>query len=261
MSHSRLVGWKCKGGTSSGGSGEPTSIYGYASIIQWDTTTIDDNPWTSGEGYNMRPQGNVVLNACITSPANFASDVTPTPLSGSQPTPPVIPTTATFNCTDSRTAYDAGSPKWYNANDHVIRQGFLNMGTSGNNEQYGCFWFDLRALSGKTISSASLTLTRISGYGRSSEVSVHLYTTSLTGPGGSSLGTMTDRGTLGTIANGETKTFSIPTAAISSSQNAGFMLRVDDGSVISGRGYSTNYANFYGDGDANEPVLTVAYTG
>lgn len=177
--------------------------------------------------------------------------------------PPVVnpTTTTTFNCTASKTAYgsEASSSYIYWNGDSGIRQGFYNMGSSGNNEQYGCFWFNLSNLSGKQIKSAMLTLTRISGYGRSSEVNVHLYTTPLTSASGNPNTNAVDMGELGTIANGETKTFTIPTSAINASNARGLMLRVDDGVVLSGRGYSTNYARFYSYGESNAPVLTVTY--
>ena len=66
---------------------------------------------------------------------------------------------------------------------------------------------------------------------------------------------------IGTIANGETKTFTIPTAAVTQLKNGtikGLMLQVSDMSVRSGKGYSTNYANFYGvESTAYLPILTV----
>lgn len=260
ISYSRMIAWKCRGGNSNG-----TCIWGVGSIVQWDTASSDSSPWQAGESTNMRPQGVINLTASLTVPSDLTNGVTPTSLNGTTPSPPATVTTTTISCKASRTAYDAGSPKWYNAVGDVpqarLRQGFLNMGSSGNNEQYGCFWFDTSALSGKTIKSALLTLTRIAGYGRSSEVSVRLYTTPLTGDSGNPLTNAVDQGVLGTIGNGETKQFSIPTAAISASANKGFMLRVDDGALISGRGYSDNYAHFCGYGESNPPALTVTYEG
>ena len=260
ISYSRLIAWKCRGGNSNG-----NAIWGVGAIVQWDTTTADSSPWQAGESTNMRPQGVINLTASLTVPSDLTNGVTPTSLNGTTPSPPATVTTTTISCKASRTAYDAGSPKWYNSVGDVpqarLRQGFLNMGSSGNNEQYGCMWFDTSALSGKTIKSALLTLTRIAGYGRSSEVSVRLYTTPLTSASGNPLTSSVDQGVIGTIGNGETKQFSIPTAAISASANKGFMLRVDDGAVISGRGYSDNYAHFYGYGESDPPVLTVTYEG
>lgn len=198
-----------------------------------------------------RPSGNRVTYTVLSpnDPANLTIDY------GSA-TPVVNPTTTTtINCKASKTAYDA--THWHG--DNRIRQGYYDMGSSGMNEQYGCFWFDTSALSGKTVKSALLTLTRISGYGRSSEVNVHLWTTPLTSASGNPTTNAVDHGVIGTIGNGETKQFTIPVAAISASANKGFMLRVDDGAVISGRSYSTNYAHYYGYGETTPPVLTVTY--
>ena len=250
-------------------------IYNAASLIRVEAgSTFTSNNMKGGNCVNFilatrcsvcmqgtRPSGNRATTTVL-SP----NDMTSLTIDYGTATPVVNPTTTTtISCKASRTAYDAGSPKWYNAVGDVpqarLRQGFLNMGSSGNNEQYGCFWFDTSALSGKTIKSALLTLTRIAGYGRSSEVSVRLYTTPLTSASGNPLTNAVDQGVLGTIGNGETKQFTIPTAAISASANKGFMLRVDDGALISGRGYSDNYAHFYGYGESSAPVLTVTYEG
>ena len=208
----------------------------------------------------MRPLGNVNLTASLTVPSNISTAVTATSLNGTTPTPPSTITTSSFSCKASKTAYATGSTAtmhWHG--DNRLRQGYYDMGSSGKNEQYGCMWFDTSALSGKTIKSALLTLTRIAGYGRSSEVSVRLYTTPLAGGSGNPITGCVDHGILGTIANGETKQFTIPVAAISAGANKGFMLRIDDGAVISGRSYSGNYAHFYGYGESNPPVLTVTY--
>lgn len=200
-----------------------------------------------------RPSGNRVTYIVLSpnDPANLTIDY------GSA-TPVVNPTTTTtINCKASKTAYDG--THWHES-DNRIRQGFYTMAV-GNYEQYGCLWFDTSALSGKTILNAWLTLTRISGYGRSSEVNVHLWTTPLTSAGNNNNPTTNavDYGIIGTIGNGETKKFTIPVGAISASANKGFMLRVDDGALISGRSYSTNYAHFYGYGETTPPVLTVTY--
>ncbi len=198
-----------------------------------------------------RPDGSVHAASCLTEPADLS---TLTVNSGSAPQSGGSVTTGTFQCTASKTNYN--DTHWNS--DSRIRQGYSSM-TGGNYEQRGCFWFNLSGLSGKTVKSAWLTLTRISGYGRSSEVSVKLYTTPLASASGNPMTGAADRGTIGTIANGETKQFAIPAAAVGSGAASGFMVCINDGTLMSGRGYSTNYAHFCGYGEANPPVLTVTY--
>ena len=139
-----------------------------------------------------------------------------------------------------------------------LRQGMLNW--MGGSELGGCIWFNLSALSGKTIQAAELTLTRSAGYGNSGSVNVVLYSTTVTERSGNAYSGATSYGQIGTIANGETKTFSIPAQAVADIvSGGGLMLRVNDGTMIEGRGYSRNYAMFESFGDANSPVLTVTY--
>ena len=111
-----------------------------------------------------------------------------------------------------------------------------------------------------------MTLTRKAGYGISGEVQVDLYGTKATNMGANPTSSANkvsfgSDAKIGTIANGETKTFTIPTAAVTQLKNGtikGLMLQVSDTSVRSGKGYSTNYANFYGVESATYlPILTV----
>ena len=65
----------------------------------------------------------------------------------------------------------------------------------------------------------------------------------------------------GTIENGETKTFTLPTAAGQALANGtikGFMLYAGDGKTLSGKSYSTNYCKVGSNGDA-APKLTMTY--
>ena len=177
-------------------------------------------------------------------------------------TPTVQPaTTATLSLTNSCTYYASGH--WYsNGSEKRIRQGFVDMGGSGKNEVYGVMWFDRSAINGKTIKGAKITLTRISGYGRSSAVNVRLYTTPVVTTSGSAETGAVDYGILGSIANGETKEFTVPTPAVQALADgtmAGLMLCVNDGALMSGRTYSANYAHYYGYGETTPPELTVTY--
>jgi hypothetical protein len=138
----------------------------------------------------------------------------------------------------------------------------------------GCIWFDntaLRsALSGRTILSASLRLTRISGVGRSHGVQVTLRGLTLSGPSGAlsnSTGAAVYGGmsaALGEISNGETVTFSVPPEfirALAAGTINGLCLFGGETTEYNNRGYSRNYGGFaaLGERTDGDPVLTVMY--
>ena len=208
-----------------------------------------------------RPDGAVnTVSACLYAPSDPAT-VTIDYGSATPPQPVVDPTqTAALSCANSGTHYDG---HWFDGGDDKrIRQGYTDMGSSGKHELQGCMWFDTTAITGHTVLSASLTLRRAPGYGRSSEVSVRLYTTPLATTSGDPTTGATDQGLIGTIGNGETKRFAIPAAAVQALADgtaAGLMLQINDGALISGRTYSANYAHFYGYGETGAPVLDVTY--
>lgn len=157
---------------------------------------------------------------------------------GSKPTPETVPTTVTVGASATDSYYSA-SGAWINQ-DNVIRQGYY----SGMGEWAGCMWFPTTSFSGKTVKSASLTLTRTSGSGRSSDVTLTLYGITLSSASGNPHTGRVSYGALGTIGNGETKTFTLPLAAaqaLAGGAIKGFMLYANDGAVMSGRSYSYNY--------------------
>lgn len=167
---------------------------------------------------------------------------------------PVTTTSYTANVTG--TYYPSGH--WINS-DNYIRQGFE--GKTSTRKDYGCMWFNAGALAGKTIKSATLTLTRRSGRGRSSSVTVTLWTTTLTGKSGKPTDSMVSLGEIGKIQNGETATFNIPTSAISViAAGGGLVTYTGETANAANKDYSPNYAHFYGvDTDGPAPVLTVTY--
>lgn len=171
---------------------------------------------------------------------------------GSKPTPVPAPTSAnvTANLIDS---WYSSSKAWLNS-DNYMRQGY----TSNNGEWSGCMWFNTSTFSGKTIKSATLTVKRDNGYGRSGEVTLKLWGITATTNSGNPNTSAVSYGALGTIENGETKAFTLPIAAaqaLASGTIKGFMLRSDDGGVMSGRTYSYNYCRI-----STMPVLAVTFT-
>lgn len=169
---------------------------------------------------------------------------------------PVEPTVTTTSYTASTTGTYYPSGHWIN--DNTIRQG--HEGTGGNaRKDYGCMWFDAGALTGKTIKSATLTIKRISGKGRSSSVALKMWTTTLTGKSGKPTDSLVSLGEIGKIANGETATFNVPVSAISViTAGGGLVLYTEETTNKTGKTYSENYAHFEGVGGA-APVLTVTY--
>lgn len=211
----------------------------------------DGARWTMS---GTRPDGTYAQeNTCLHAPEN--PDSLTIDYGTSQP--PVTPvTTVSFTANVTGTYYPSGH--WINS-DNYIRQGFE--GKTSTRKDYGCMWFNAGALAGKTIKSAMLTLTRRSGKGRSSSVTVTLWTTTLTGKSGKPTDTMASLGEIGKIQNGETATFSIPTSAISViAAGGGLVTYTGETANAANKDYSPNYAHFYGvDTDGPAPVLTVTY--
>lgn len=184
--------------------------------------------------------------ATMSTPTNL-SDVTIN--TGMAPQPPVVITTKTYNTSNTGTLYP--SDHWIS--DSTIRQGYSTLSV-GNEKLYGCMWFSgASEVRGKTIKSATLTVTRVSGKGRSGTVDVSLYTSTTTGKSGA-LTNLTSIGALGSIGNGETKTFNIDPSSVAAVANGGcFVFYTGETSLISGKQYSPHYAHF------TNAVLEVTY--
>lgn len=209
----------------------------------------DGARWTMS---GTRPDGTYAQeNTCLHAPEN--PDSLTIDYGTSQP--PVTPvTTASYTANVTGTYYPSGH--WIN--DNTIRQGHEGTGSNGRKD-YGCMWFGAGALSGKTIKSATLTIKRIAGKGRSSSVALKLWTTTLTGKSGNPTDSLVSLGEIGKIANGETATFNIPVGAINViASGGGLVLYTEETTNKTGKAYSENYAHFEGVGGSS-PVLTVTY--
>ncbi len=203
-------------------------------------------------GNGSRPSGTWTGQNVI---SNYADMTTIAIDTGSGVTPPAAVTTGSYTANVTGTYYPSGH--WIG--DNTIRQGYEGTGSSARKD-YGCMWFGASALSGKTIRSATLTIKRIAGKGRSGSVTMKLWTTTVTGKSGvMAASTLTSLGEICTIANGETATVSIPTSAISTiAAGGGLVLYTEETSNKTGKTYSENYAHFEGT-DGSAPVLTVTY--
>ena len=209
----------------------------------------DGARWTMS---GTRPDGTYAQeNTCLHAPEN--PDSMTIDYGTSQP--PVTPvTTTSYTANVTGTYYPSGH--WIN--DNTIRQGHEGTGSNARKD-YGCMWFNASALTGKTIKSATLTIKRISGKGRSSSVTLKLWTTTLTGKSGKPTDSLVNLGEIGKIANGETATFNVPTSAINViASGGGLVLYTEETTNKTGKTYSENYAHFEGVG-GSAPVLTVTY--
>ena len=210
--------------------------------------------WAKGcviTGNDSRPSGNYVGQNVISNWSDMATIAIDT---GSGVTPPAAVTTSSYTATTTGTYYPSGH--WIG--DNIIRQGYEGTGSSARKD-YGCMWFNAGGLAGKTIKSATLTIKRIAGKGRSGSVTMKLWTTALTGKSGKPTDSLVSMGEIGTIANGETVTVSVPTSAIATiAAGGGLVLYTEETTNKTGKTYSENYAHFEGVGGA-APVLAVTY--
>lgn len=206
----------------------------------------DGARWTMS---GTRPDGTYAQeNTCLHAPEN--PDSLTIDYGTSQP--PVTPvTTASYTANVTGTYYPSG---------HWISNSSLIQGRYDTTRHYGCMWFSAGALAGKTIKSATLTIKRIAGAGKSSSVNVTLFTSPVTGKSGNPTTGAVSLGTLGKAENGETVIVNLPTSAIAAIASGGaLMLDPGDTANASNKRYSSNYARFEGKDDGTPPVLTVTY--
>ena len=158
------------------------------------------------------------------------------------------------------TNYTASVTGTYYPSGHWISNSSLIQGRYNTTRHYACMWFNAVALAGKTIKSATLTIKRIAGAGKSSSVNLTLYTSPVTGKSGNPTTNAVSLGTLGKAGNGETVIVNLPTSAIAAIASGGaLMLDPGDTANASNKRYSSNYARFEGKDDGTPPVLTVTY--
>lgn len=209
----------------------------------------DGARWTMS---GTRPDGTYAQeNTCLHAPEN--PDSLTIDYGTSQPSVTPV-TTESYTASVTGTYYPSGH--WIN--DNTIRQGHEGTGSNARKD-YGCMWFNASTLTSKTIKSATLTIKRISGKGRSSSVTLKLWTTTLTGKSGKPTDSLVNLGEIGKIANGETATFNVPTSAIGViASGGGLVLYTEETTNKTGKTYSENYAHFEGVG-GSAPVLTVTY--
>ena len=174
---------------------------------------------------------------------------------GVEPEPPAPITEATFTCSDSDTC--RGSSNW-------DKSGFVWQGYTAGGVHRGYIWFDdlASAISGKTIASATLKITRVNGIGKSGATTLYAYYTTKSSASGTQSVSTAYGGEIGSIANGETKVFNLPVEILERIQAYGYggiAFYSGESSFMGGRNYSKNYCKLYGAGSGYAPVLTVTY--
>lgn len=135
----------------------------------------------------------------------------------------------------------------------------IYQGAVGGALRRGCMWFDVSAIRGKEILSATLNVRRMTGIGGGGAVDVGVYGTTASGPSGTpAIGT---KYASASIAREEAKVIDVTEAvkALASGTISGLMLYDTNTKTFNGKSYTYNYAKFYGAGEANGPVLTVRY--
>lgn len=206
------------------------------------------------DGATLRVAGSRPSGLCAGGNPSFLMPADPSTITvntGSA-TPTETPvTTARYTASVTGTYYPSG---------HWIGNSSLIQGRYDTTRYYACMWFNAGALAGKTIRSATLTIKRIAGAGKSSSVNVTLFTSPVTGKSGNPTTNAVSLGTLGKAGNGETVIVNLPTSAIAAIAAGGaLMLDPGDTANASNKRYSANYARFEGKDDGTPPVLTVTY--
>jgi hypothetical protein len=209
------------------------------------------------EGSQLRACGGYPSGEVYGGPTTTASVVelygAETP--GSTPPAPPTITEQTFTCTSSDTC--RGSSNW-------DRSGYIWQGYTASGEHRGYMWFSGLAteISGKTIKSATLKLTRMNGIGRSGATAISAYYTTKTSASGTQSVSTAYGGEIGTIANDETKVFDLPVEIVQRIADYGYggiALYSGESGYMNGRNYSREYCKVYGANSAYAPVLTVTY--
>ena len=186
---------------------------------------------------------------------------------GTTPVTPTTTTTATFSASVSKTR--GGESGWLTGAP-TMQSGLLG---SASNNNVGAMWFDLSSLAGKTVQSASITLTRLKRFADGTYVdgssgAIILYaetaTVSASGATGSTgLGTVANQSEIGRWSPGATVTAALPPAAVQAIINGtarALVIYSTDSALVSGKSYSANYGAFAGVGQSGAPVLSVTYT-
>lgn len=161
---------------------------------------------------------------------------------------------ATYKATTVSTYRTAGT-RFYGANDY-----FYQGATYTYAKLYGYLWCSgAAALAGRTVRKATLKLRRVAGIGGGTAAKITLFTSPKTGPSGNGTTDLTRIGDIGSIYDGEEKTFDLPVAAAQALIGGGAIVFYTEEAQPSQSGnISGRYAKFHGVGDYT-PEITITY--
>ena len=235
-----------------------TGMYsGYAGLLLENLCSAFVNECVGGNNtYGMFIRNSTQVGYATSYPLGLTTDLYNTADSeyrgsganagGTTPSAPEASTEATLALTASRTHDGSG---WYSGTN-VITQGK----TSDGGVYKGCMWFDVSAVSGKTITSATLTMYRNAGVGSGNPVTVRIGTMSNTGASGA-VATVTENDVIvGSVDQKEVLTVTNGEVLAAVQQLASGAAK---GLYIWGP--AASYAQFAGYGSGNAPVITVMY--
>lgn len=137
----------------------------------------------------------------------------------------------------------------------------IYQGAVGGALRRGCMWFDVSAIRGREILSATLSVRRMTGVGGGGAVTVGVYGTTTASDSGTPV--LGAKYASASIAREETKVIDVTQAVqhLADGDIAGLVLYDTNTKTFNGKSYTYNYAKFYGAGTAYAPVLTVRMKG
>ena len=137
----------------------------------------------------------------------------------------------------------------------------IYQGAVGGALRRGCMWFDVSAIEGAEILSATLSVRRMTGIGGGGAVDVGVYGTTTASDSGTPI--LGAKYASTSIAREETKVIDVTQAVqhLADGDIAGLVLYDTNTKTFNGKSYTYNYAKFYGAGTAYAPVLTVRMKG
>ena len=147
---------------------------------------------------------------------------------------------------------------WLNASEYGSA---IYQGAVGGALRRGCMWFDVSAIEGAEILSATLSVRRMTGIGGGGAVDVGVYGTTTASDSGTPI--LGAKYASASIAREETKVIDVTQAVqhLADGDIAGLVLYDTNTKTFNGKSYTYNYAKFYGAGTAYAPVLTVRMKG
>ena len=176
--------------------------------------------------------------------------------------PPVSPiTTSTF--TAATVASYRSNWSTVNSDGDCMQGAYSANGYSSSVRWwYGCLWFDLSSLAGKTVSAATLKIKRKTGSGSAGATNLNLCATTKAAASGGAPAVTRTFGSIGSIGRNETKKFSVPAAAIQGIIDGTYtaLMLYETPYNFGSANWSRHYSRMCGTNTSTPPVLEVTYS-